>query len=255
MIKSLSPFYLTIPFINPATSLACSSYKIVLYVWNGSKNQALTNPTYEVTKNNPTTSIGNDTVDISRLVNDFIQFTPQQSTGVSLIDGNNQYWVKYHIEYNSNTTKRYETTQLLLRGYGYGMEGANTQPPTNKILITGTEFKVSRNGVFNLPILIDERNEISGAITITSTPINSSTSTSQNININFTITGFSPANVDLQKSESGLSVWTTQQTYTNSSPINNVTITHPSGGDADIRLIFTIGANVYVSNIVNIGQV
>jgi Bacterial Ig domain len=48
------------------------------------------------------------------------------------------------------------TTTLLLQGYGYGLDGQNSQPPTNKILLSGGEFKVNRGGVFNLPILVDE---------------------------------------------------------------------------------------------------
>jgi len=45
---------------------------------------------------------------------------------------------------------------LLLQGYGYGIEGKNTQLPTDNILLQGREFKVDRGGKFVFPFLIQE---------------------------------------------------------------------------------------------------
>ena len=37
MIKSLSSYYITIPFVSPLTSATCTSYTIKLYIWSGEK--------------------------------------------------------------------------------------------------------------------------------------------------------------------------------------------------------------------------
>ena len=160
MIKSLSPYYLSIPFIAPISGLTCSSYTLQVFVWNGIKNIVPSNVTYEITKDNVTGSTGNDKVDIALIVNDFIDFTPFDTITTELIDGFNQYWVKTQILYTTTDVDdyvpNYETTVLMTAGYGYGMSGENPQPPTNKILLQGTEFKVNRDGFFVFPFLIEE---------------------------------------------------------------------------------------------------
>jgi Bacterial Ig domain len=100
-------------------------------------------------------------VNIARLVNDYIDFLAQTNGVTELYNGNNQRWVKTEIVYTTSNIldlnlAQLPTTTLLLQGYGYGLDGQNSQPPTNKILLSGGEFKVNRGGVFNLPILIDE---------------------------------------------------------------------------------------------------
>jgi len=161
MIKSLSPYYLTIPFKSPLTNETCTAYTLKIYVWNGLKNTAPSTASYQVTKGNPTLSGGSDKVNIARLVNDYIDFLAQTSGVTALYNGNNQRWVKTEIVYTTSNEldldlAQLPTTTLLLQGYGYGLDGQNSQPPTNKILLSGEEFKVNRGGVFNLPILIDE---------------------------------------------------------------------------------------------------
>ncbi len=160
MIKTLSPYNLSIPFVAPISDLTCTSYTLELFVWNGDKLTPPTSPTYLMTKTNPTASTGNDKIDIARIISDFINFTPNDTTTTELIDGDNQYWVKYQIYYETadsdDFVPNYVTTELMLKGYGYGMEGENAQPPANKILLTGTEFKVNRNGFFVFPFLIEE---------------------------------------------------------------------------------------------------
>lgn len=160
MIKSLSPYNLEIPFVAPLSGLTCTSYTLQIFVWNGTKITPPSEATYEITKDNPTASTGNDTVDIALLVNDFIDFTPYDTTSTELIDGNNQYWVKTQILYTTadegDFVPNYEDILLMTAGYGYGMDGENAQIPSNNILLTGTEFKVSRDGFFVLPILIEE---------------------------------------------------------------------------------------------------
>lgn len=162
MIKSLSPHYVDVEWLSPLTGAKSTSYTLNVYVWNGSISTSPSVPIYSITKPNVNQSSGIDKVNISRLVNDFIDFMPNQSmTSTGLYSGNNQTWVKINVVYTTDNpldvgVKQAETTVLMLQGYGYGLEGENPQPPTNKVLLQGNEFKVSRNGYFNLPILIEE---------------------------------------------------------------------------------------------------
>lgn len=77
------------------------------------------------------------------------------------INGNNQIWFRKEVFYNTSdlseaNTPQLVTTDLCVKGYGYAMEGKNPTTPTDKILITNREFKVSKNSKFIVPILIDE---------------------------------------------------------------------------------------------------
>ncbi len=161
MIKSLSPYYLNISFVSPLTGVTCTAYTLQIFVWDGLKNTPPATPSYEMTKQNSASSTGLDKVNIAMLVNDYIDFEPQQMTNTNLYDGNNQRWVKTQIIYTTSDILDLDLVQLpntvlLVQGYGYGLDGENSQPPTNKVLLSGNEFKVQRSGFFNLPILIDE---------------------------------------------------------------------------------------------------
>lgn len=161
MIKSLSPYYVTIPFVSPLSGLTCTSYTLQVFVWNGAKNAPPTLPVYEFTKSNPTLSTENDEINIANLISDFINFSPKEGIGTELIDGENQSWIKWQTFYTTSnpldaTTPSNINTQLMVKGYSYGLDGKNASTPTNKILLSGTEFKVSRTGFFVLPIKIEE---------------------------------------------------------------------------------------------------
>lgn len=160
MIKTLSSYYLDIPFVSPLTSLTSTSIVIKLYVWNGLKTSAPTEATYTLTEQNPEALTTNLSVNIAKLINDFIDFTPQVIT-TNYQDGNNQVWVKSEVFYNTENTSEASTPQLLnvylaVKGYGYAMEGLNPQLPTDKILLTNREFKVNSSTKFIVPILLDE---------------------------------------------------------------------------------------------------
>lgn len=167
MIKSLSPYYINVPFVDVATGVTCTKYTLYIYVWNGLKTAVPATPTYEITKFNPTASTGVDKINIARLVNDFIDFQPTEVTTTALVDGNNQRWVLTEIYYDSQTNPQNQTIQLLTRGYGYGMSGENPQTPANKILIPIQDYKVNREGVFVIPILVDEPEPIEAEVVIT----------------------------------------------------------------------------------------
>jgi len=169
MIKTLSPHYISIPRVNPNTSVICGSYTFRLYVWSGNKTAVPSTPDYEITRINAAASDQTDKVDISRIVNDFIEFNCVQSTVTSLENGDNQYWVKTEVYYDDEPMiAQLEAISLALKGYGYFMEGENPQIPVNNILLEGDEFKVSRDGYFVLPILLDEITPPTPFITIES---------------------------------------------------------------------------------------
>jgi hypothetical protein len=161
MIKSLSPYYVTTPFVSPLTSVTCTSYKLQIYVWSGDKASVPAAATYEETVLNTNTSIGDSKLNISRLVNDLITFTATDSASTTALDGNNQMWVEHDVIYTTtdptdDDVKQRTTTALMFSGYNYGLEGENAQPPTNKVFMSGTEFNVNRSGFFNVPVLLTE---------------------------------------------------------------------------------------------------
>jgi len=161
MIKSLSPNYITIPWISPLTGAVCTSYKLQIFIWDGLKASVPIAPYYEISKSNLTTSSGNDKINIARLVNDFVDFRPASMLLTGLYDASNQRWVKTQVIYNTANIFDYNVpqlplVQLMVKGYAYGMDGENTGAPTNRILLSGDEFKINRTGMFNLPILADE---------------------------------------------------------------------------------------------------
>lgn len=197
MIKSLTPYYVTIPFVSPFSGLTCTSYTLQVFVWNGAKNAPPTLPVYEFTKSNPTSSTNNDFIDISNIVNDFINFSPSADNETILLDGNNQNWVKVQTFYTTTEPLDLETptnvsVQLMTKGYGYGMEGQNPQLPINKILLSGSEFKVNRSGTFVLPILIAEAGSTITAVNETANIFFQDTLIDVLVNDNL---GFTPTNI------------------------------------------------------------
>jgi len=161
MIKSLSPYYLTIPFASPLTGAISTAYTLQIFVWEGLKAPVPVSPIYQITKKNPTGTAGNDKINISHLVNDYIDFETVPMTISTVYNGNNQQWVKTQVIYTTAdeddlNIAQLQTITLMLKGYGYGLEGENAQPPTNRVLIQGDEFKVSRKGSFILPVMADE---------------------------------------------------------------------------------------------------
>ena len=193
MIKTLSPYYITIPFVSPATALTCTSFTLKIYIWNGSKSAAPTTATWERTEKNPTSSTSNIKINIARLVNDFIDFTQSAGTTTEIINGNNQQWVMWETIYNGETEPTNRNIELFGKGYSYGLEGENAPTPTNKILIPIIDYKVSRNSTFIVPIEVDETEGTSeiilNSVTLTASP---------NVwSCDFTI-NFAPANIVVQ---------------------------------------------------------
>jgi len=157
MIKTLSPYWLSIPFVSPLTSLVCTEFRLQVFVWNGNKLSPPASTSWEITVKNATQSTGSSRINIANILNDYIQFTPQQGTASGLIDGNNQRWVKWQVLYTTTnaseaTTPSNINNNLLVKGFNLGLEAENKQTPTNKVLLNGSEFKVNRDGFFVVPI-------------------------------------------------------------------------------------------------------
>lgn len=183
MIRSLSPYYIETPFVSPASGLTCTSYTMEIFIWDGAKLSPPAAAEYTFTKNNFASSSGTDKVNIARLISDYIDFTPQSDTTTNYIDGNNTRWVKTQVTYattlaSDGTTPQLKSTSLFSAGYSYGDEGENNTLVLNNMLMTGTDFKVNRTGVFSIPVLVDE--VLDRSVTVISYPSNE-------INESFTI--------------------------------------------------------------------
>lgn len=156
-IKTLSPYYVSVPLTNPLTGVVCASYVAKIFIWSGSKTAAPGSPVYEMTKINASGSSGTDKLNISRIISDFIEFSCEAQSSTVLVNSNNQVWAKIECYYNDvPQVPGLQEVHLAIKGYGYFTEGENPQLPQNKILLTGNEFKVNRGGTFVLPLLADE---------------------------------------------------------------------------------------------------
>lgn len=214
MIKTLSPYYLYVPLVNPNTSVVCQSFLLKIYVWNGTKTSVPLTADYEKTYINAADSNGTQKINISRLVNDFIDFSCVQSLVTSLENGNNQVWCKTEVYYDDEPENaQLISVNLAVRGYGYFLDGENPDVPTNKIMLTGNEFKVNRNGFFVLPIVMNEPTPVTPTLTIDS--INEVDIDTQEItfstNIDYSV-------VNLRFSLAGADDWTIWGTTFTSSP-------------------------------------
>jgi hypothetical protein len=154
MIKTLSPYYLNVPLSDGGVPF--DYYIFTLYVWTGLQSSEPATASYQLTRQNPTQSITTDKVNISNLINDFIEFESQTATTTSLIDGVNQVWVSAYYEGFIDDVSS-GVVQLVLdnaiSGYNYGMDGENATVPTNKILLSGSEFKVNADSSFIIPLI------------------------------------------------------------------------------------------------------
>jgi len=158
-MKVLSPYYITVPYVAPLSSLTCTSFTLNIFIWSGLKADVPIDPIYPQTKDNITGSTGSTKIDIAKLVADFIDFDPEISNTTEVINGSNQIWVRVSTYYATSdpldaTTETNIITELATKGYSYGNEGENVAFPSNKILIPIIDYKVNKK--FVVPVLIDE---------------------------------------------------------------------------------------------------
>tara|TARA_R110000803_G_scaffold37563_1_gene80930 strand:+ start:3949 stop:5034 length:1086 start_codon:yes stop_codon:yes gene_type:complete len=168
MIRSLSPYYITTPLeFTPSggSQQRCEKYTLNIWAWNGDKDFPVSDNSYQVTFKNTANSYGSHDINISKMIQDFIEFTPIDTTGISnfdVVDGNNQMWVYTFVTYNDETTRVAENTELYSLGYSYGDEGKNYQAIPNNIALTTkvSEYRVSTDGYFILPIYAGEDGDV-----------------------------------------------------------------------------------------------
>ena len=161
MIKTLTPYYLNIPFVSPFTGLVCDSFTLKLYVWSGLKTSLPSEPSYVITIENPEQLETERKINISNLINSSLEFNVQTLSGNTLNNGNNQMWCKQSVFYNTAESQemglpQVQNTLIFTKGYGYAMEGENPSTPTDKVLMQGREFKVSNSTNFTIPLVMDE---------------------------------------------------------------------------------------------------
>tara|TARA_R110000803_G_scaffold76454_3_gene141102 strand:+ start:1238 stop:2299 length:1062 start_codon:yes stop_codon:yes gene_type:complete len=158
MIKSLSPYYVTTPWVNPlGGAVVGESYTISIFVWDGLKAAPSLTATYTKTIPNPTSSVASDKINISRLISDFIEFAPRGTgLGSGVINSENNWWVKTHVTYENDPTVQQATTSLYGLGYSYGNQGENVTTITDNILLKAQDYKANRTSVFVLPVLQEE---------------------------------------------------------------------------------------------------
>ncbi len=160
MIKTLSTYNYYTPWVSAASGLQCQKYRLELFIWNGAKAGAPSSAQESFTKNN-TNNLGgveSDVIAIHRILADYIESSLVNGSGVEVLDGNAQWWVKTQVVYFTNPTfpdtgesPQYVDFQLFGRGYNYGMQAENNTSVPGNIALTGREFKVNRQGVFIVP--------------------------------------------------------------------------------------------------------
>lgn len=160
-MKTLSNYYITVPYIAPLSGLTCTRFTLNVFIWSGLKWNFTPQPTYQITKDNISGSVGSTKIDIYQIVSDFISFQPEVSNTTEVINGSNQIWVRVSTYYATTdpldlTTETNEVTELATKGYSYGNEGENAGFPSSKILIPIIDYKVHKK--FIVPVLIDEVN-------------------------------------------------------------------------------------------------
>ena len=174
MIKTLSPYYVTTPF-TLLGGVICNKYTLEILVWEGNKLVDVPSTvTYSITINNPTASEGDSKINISRLINDYIDFTPVTLSSTALENSNNQIWVRTQVKYYINDVLEpqvyHQDTQIAVQGYGYGLSGENPDTPANKILMRVGDYTMTNadnNGIFTVPIELDEISAPTPEIVIT----------------------------------------------------------------------------------------
>ena len=171
MIRALSPFYIDTPLVYGGVT--CAKYTLNVWVWNGDKSTPDSTNSYQITYQNTTASTGSHSININAIIQDYIEFKEPSlllSTGIQLIDGNNQQWVYTYVTYDAVATLYHETTDIMVLGYAYGNEGRNVTAVSNQTLLKPQEYKVNRQGNFVFPIYVPVALGTSDLITVKSYP-------------------------------------------------------------------------------------
>jgi hypothetical protein len=157
-IKTLSNFNLNVPFTSPNSSEVCSSFTIQIFIWKGDRYLPPTVPVQEITKNNLDQSAGTANINISDIVNDYLEIDEQDSVTTDLLDNPQTAWLKTQVLYVTSDISDIGLPQLIdtriaVKGYGYGIESENPQPIGTNYLMSEGDYLVSKDSFFNIPIL------------------------------------------------------------------------------------------------------
>ncbi len=181
MIRSLSPYYITVPLqYNTSSTVTCEYFKLHIKVWSGNELSVPSDIDYTIVYDNTNSETGDHTINIAPLLRDFIEFTPQdngQNFGVLNSDGN-QKWVQTSVNYDGLSTPDSSSvvTELFSSGYSYGTDGVNAEtrgPDTAdkpQILLEDNDYTMHRGGVFNVPISLEDLSSGTTSIIVRSYP-------------------------------------------------------------------------------------
>ena len=180
MIRALSPYYIDTD-LSPG-GVVCDKFTLTVQIWDGAKASPSSINEYKITYENTTGSTGSHKINISSMIQDYVEFNVPTSfsvvAGTTVKMGNNQAWVYTYVEYDGGATKYDEATELMSLGYTYGDQGENYTTVVDDFLLPVMDYKINRDGVFIIPFLADEvtDNDITisidgGAVAYTSTVV------------------------------------------------------------------------------------
>lgn len=145
MIKVRSTYNVSCPL--DVGGVPLDSYTLDIYIWSGDYAAKPTVAEFTLTNINQENKIGFENVNISTLLKDYINISLATLGSTEVLDSTNTMWCE--VIHNDTTTL---LSDVFTFGYGYALDGLNATTPTNKILLQGDEYRVSRTSTFILPI-------------------------------------------------------------------------------------------------------
>ena len=160
MIRALSPYYIDTDLVYGGVT--CESFTLNVWIWDGDKATPDNSNQYKITYENTSASTGSHKINISAMIQDYVEFNVPTSFSVVATStvkiGNNQAWVYTYVTYDDPlaVTRYHEETELMALGYTYGDQGENYTTVTDDFLLPVMDYKVNRDGVSIIPFLVDE---------------------------------------------------------------------------------------------------
>jgi len=122
---------------------------IELYVWKGDSGLKPDFPAYTITDKNPALDTTRK-INLSNLLNDFIEFVPFSSVSTGLVNNSNSLNIVVDRTVDGITTPI--LTEVGVKGFYSAIEGVNVGLPTNKILVAGDYMKASKTSSVLIPL-------------------------------------------------------------------------------------------------------
>lgn len=159
MILTKSPHYITVPWISPSSATVPDKYILEIRIWEGLKTAVPVNANYEEENINPLGLSGSIDINISPYINDILTTNVARGLNTGVIASNSAVWVKTQVIYYIGgvaQSPEFVSTDLAVRGYGYGIEGKNPTTPANNVLAFSEDVNVSSSSNFILPFKASE---------------------------------------------------------------------------------------------------